>query len=129
MTLRAVLRKRVGDIDVDVRIDVADETLVVAGPSGCGKTTVLRMLAGTMAPDGGQVQVDGETLYDSAAGIHLAPEKRRVGVVFQNYALFPHLDVSANVGFGLSRLPPDERRQRVGEALDSSGSDHSPRGR
>jgi iron(III) transport system ATP-binding protein len=64
------------------------------------------------------VQVDGQTRYDSDAGIHLPPEKRQVGVVFQDYALFPHLDVRANVGFGLSRLPSGERRQRVGEALE-----------
>ncbi|MBW3648610.1 MAG: molybdate ABC transporter substrate-binding protein, partial [Actinobacteria bacterium] len=118
MSLQAVLRKRIGSLDVDVRIDVANETLVIAGPSGCGKTTVLRMLAGIMAPDSGQVQVGEQTLYDSDAGIHLPPEERQVGVVFQNYALFPHLDVRANVGFGLSRLSSDERQQRVGDALD-----------
>ena len=85
------------------------------GSSGCGKTTALRAVAGFVRPDAGHVRISGREV--SSASAVLAPERRGVGVVFQDYALFPHLDVAGNVAFGLRRMPAAQRRGRVGEML------------
>jgi len=88
------------------------EVVALLGPSGCGKTTLLRLIAGFERPEAGTVELNGRVVAGSDAWI--APEARRVGMVFQDYALFPHLTVSANVGFG---LPRRERASRVPELL------------
>jgi iron(III) transport system ATP-binding protein len=91
----------------------AGRVVALLGPSGCGKTTLLRCVAGLERPDTGEVRLDGRRL--SAPGTFVPPERRRIGMVFQDGALFPHLSVAGNVGYGLSR---EERRGvRVGEAL------------
>jgi iron(III) transport system ATP-binding protein len=92
---------------------------VLIGPSGCGKTTLLRAVAGLEAISAGRIALAGETV--SAPGQSLAPENRRIGMVFQDYALFPHLDVGQNVGFGIYDWPKAERQARVGEVLDLVG--------
>jgi molybdate transport system ATP-binding protein len=92
-----------------------DGVSVLFGPSGAGKTTVLRLLAGLDRPDAGTVRVGGETWSDAGRGIHVPPQRRRAGFLFQDHALFPHLDVAANVGYGLSGLPRAEREARVRE--------------
>lgn len=89
------------------------------GRSGCGKTTVLRAVAGFEPLQAGEVRLDGRVL--SSPGRTLPPEQRGVGMMFQDYALFPHLDVAGNVGFGLSRMPRRERRARVAEVLELVG--------
>ncbi len=83
----------------------------VLGPSGCGKSTVLRLIAGLEQPSAGRVWIDGEDVT------HCGPDVRPISLVFQSYALFPHLDVQANVGYGLSRMPESERARRVDETL------------
>ena len=93
----------------------AGELGVLIGPSGCGKTTLLRAVAGLERLSAGSIRLGDELV--SSARAHVAPEQRRVGMVFQDYALFPHLDVGRNVAFGLRQLPAAERRQRVAEAL------------
>jgi iron(III) transport system ATP-binding protein len=85
------------------------------GSSGCGKTTALRAVAGFVRPDAGHVRIAGRDV--SSPSTVLPPERRGVGVVFQDYALFPHLDVAGNVAFGLRRMPRAQRRERVGEML------------
>jgi iron(III) transport system ATP-binding protein len=85
------------------------------GPSGCGKTTALRLVAGFETLQAGEIRVAGEPV--SGPGHALPPEQRRVGLVFQDYALFPHLSVAANIAFGLAKLSRAERDQRVGEML------------
>jgi iron(III) transport system ATP-binding protein len=113
--------KRFGDV---VAVDEASlcvergEIVALLGPSGCGKTTLLRLVAGFERPDSGTVTVSG--LRVAGAGTWVPPEKRRVGMVFQDYALFPHLTVAGNVGFG---LPRSTRRERVPELLASVGLD------
>ena len=92
------------------------EVVALLGPSGCGKTTLLRLIAGFERPDDGSVWIAGRTV--SAPGAWIAPEARRVGMVFQDYALFPHLTVASNVGFG---LPRRERPRRVPELLEIVG--------
>ena len=117
MTLSAQLRTRLREFSVDVELQVGRETLVIVGPSGCGKTTTLRMLAGLLNPSTGRISLEGRTLFDSENAVALPPERRSVGVVFQNYALFPHLSVAANVGYGLRGLTKADRDRRVAQAL------------
>jgi iron(III) transport system ATP-binding protein len=100
-----------------VDLEVGDgEVVALLGPSGCGKTTMLRLLAGFERPDAGVIEIAGRTV--AGGGEWVAPEARRVGLVFQDYALFPHLSVAANVGFG---LPRRDRRARVAELLALMG--------
>ena len=94
------------------------EIVALLGPSGCGKTTLLRLIAGFERPDAGTVEVAGREV--AGHGSWVSPEQRRVGMVFQDYALFPHLSVTQNVGFGLPRLA---RASRVGELLSIVGLD------
>jgi len=89
------------------------------GPSGCGKTTLLRCIAGFEEIAAGEIRIDGRTV--SRAGRRVPPEKRQIGMVFQDYALFPHLSVAANVGFGLAGLAARDRQQRVAELLATVG--------
>ena len=89
------------------------------GPSGCGKTTVLRCIAGFERPDAGVIKVGGELV--SGPGRHVPTERRRIGMVFQDYALFPHLSVAANIGFGLQAMPFAARTTRVNALLDLVG--------
>jgi molybdate transport system ATP-binding protein len=99
--------------DVDVALDVGRETVALVGPSGAGKTTVLRAIAGLVRPARGRVECDGETWFDSAIRLDRRPEARSVGLVFQDYALFPHLSVERNVAFG-GRGRTEELLQRFG---------------
>jgi iron(III) transport system ATP-binding protein len=95
------------------------ELVCLLGPSGCGKTTTLRIAAGLERPDKGRVTLNCQLV--SGDGIHLPPEARNVGFLFQDYALFPHLDVAANVAFGLDGLAKPARRERVMEMLRQVG--------
>ena len=95
---------------LEVALEVGRETLALVGPSGAGKTSVLRAVAGLLRPDRGHIALGGEAWLDTACRIDLPPERRSVGLVFQEYALFPHLSVRANVAFG--------GRGRVDELLE-----------
>ncbi len=118
------LRRSYGDVvaldgvDLDVR---PGELLAVLGPSGCGKTTLLRLIAGFERPDAGTVAIDGTAV--AGPGSFVPPERRRVGIVVQDHALFPHLSVAANVGYGIGRRDP-ARAGRVAEALELVGLEH-----
>ena len=96
----------------------AGSICALLGPSGCGKTTTLRLIAGLERPDEGEIAIGDRTLC--GPGEFVSPERRRIGMVFQDYALFPHLDVAGNVGYGLGRKPD---RERVGEVLELVGLD------
>ncbi|WP_156725028.1 ABC transporter ATP-binding protein [Streptomyces apocyni] len=98
----------------------AGQLAAVLGPSGCGKTTMLRIVAGFLRADGGTVEVGGEVVA-GPGGQHLPPEQRRIGIVPQEGALFPHLTVARNVAFGLTHTPRAERRVRTEEMLDLVG--------
>lgn len=89
------------------------------GPSGCGKTTVLRTIAGFETADSGNIFINGQVVFSN--NDCLAPEKRHIGMVFQDYALFPHLSVSDNIGFGLRNIAPEQRRHRIEELLHVVG--------
>ena len=102
--------------DLDLPLARADVT-VLFGPSGAGKTTILRCLAGLDRPEAGEIRFGGETWLDAGKGVFRTPQERRVGVLFQDYALFPHLTARGNVAFGLSRAPREERLRRTDEVL------------
>jgi iron(III) transport system ATP-binding protein len=104
----------------DLSLSLAEgEIGCLLGPSGCGKTTVLRCIAGLEAIDGGEIVLHGDVA--SRPGRTVPPEQRRVGVVFQDYALFPHLSVAANIAFGLRGISPAERAARTNDLLSSVG--------
>jgi ABC-type sulfate/molybdate transport systems ATPase subunit len=102
--------------ELGVRLSVGAETVALVGPSGAGKTTVLRAVAGLRAPDRGRIALGADVWFDRAAGVDRPPEQRSVGLVFQEYALFPHMTVRANVAFG--------GRERVDELLAKLGIAH-----
>jgi len=95
------------------------EILSLIGPSGCGKTTLLRLIAGFDCPQAGEIRLQGKTVVSDANFV--PPEKRGVGMVFQDYALFPHLNIGANIAFGLDRLSKEQRTARSAEMLDMVG--------
>lgn len=95
------------------------QVVCLLGPSGCGKTTVLRTIAGFEPIEAGEIRLNGEVV--TRPGYRLPPERRRVGMVFQDYALFPHLNVADNVGFGLHGVKAAERKRRVEELLERLG--------
>lgn len=102
-------------------IDVPAEqfsVVVLFGPSGCGKTTMLRCLAGLERPQAGTIRYGSETWFEAERGVFVSPQKRGVGYVFQEYALFPHMSVESNIAYGLYDVASDERRRRVGAMLD-----------
>ncbi len=122
----AGLRKLFGAVPAvdDVSFEVeSGSILTLLGPSGCGKTTTLRMIAGLERPDAGEVRVGDRVVTSAEEGIHLPPDKRRMGMVFQSYAIWPHMNVFENIAFPLrgKRLPPAEIREKVMTMLQSLG--------
>jgi iron(III) transport system ATP-binding protein len=105
---------------VDLRVR-SGELVVLLGPSGCGKTTLLRCIAGLERPTGGEIRVRGRTVFSHTNGCFVPPEHRRIGMMFQSYALWPHMTVSENIGYPLTALPRPERQARVVEMLDRLG--------
>jgi len=97
MALSVDIQKKMGDFRLEVQFEAEHEILALLGASGCGKSVTLRCIAGILTPDEGKIILDGETLYDSAARIDLSPQKRRVGYLFQQYALFPNMTVRQNI--------------------------------
>ncbi|MFI9588733.1 ABC transporter ATP-binding protein [Nonomuraea sp. NPDC052265] len=121
------ITRRFGDVTAldGVSLEIEQgEFFALLGPSGCGKTTLLRIIAGFESPDGGTVTLDGEDLLAKQ------PNRRPISLMFQSYALFPHMSVAKNVAYGLERekLPRQEIKQRVGEVLETVGlSAHASR--
>lgn len=107
--LRLSVRRRQGTFHLDVNLAAGAGVTALYGRSGSGKTSVINMVAGLARPDEGRIEVDGRVLFDSTANIDLVPERRRLGYVFQEHRLFPHLSVRGNLVFGRNRLPDAER--------------------
>lgn len=118
------LRHRLGERAIALAFTSDAPLTALVAPSGAGKTTVLNCIAGLIRPDEGRIAVDGELLFDAATGIDLAPERRRAGYVFQDFRLFPHLRVSANLAYGERLAPPSERWIGRGEVVDLLGIGH-----
>lgn len=119
--LQVRIVKRLAGFTLQAEWQAGDGVVALFGPSGAGKTLTLQCLAGLVRPDQGRIVVDGTVFFDGAAGIDVPPQKRRLGYVFQGYALFPHLSVADNVGYGLHGRPRDERRRRTGLVLERLG--------
>ena len=121
ITLTSV-EKRFGDFHAVHRLDLAiagGELMTLLGPSGCGKTTTLRMIAGLEMPTSGRIEVAGRAVNDTAAGLAVPPERRGMGMVFQSYAVWPHMTVGGNIDYPLRirKVPRDERERRLARTL------------
>jgi molybdate transport system ATP-binding protein len=123
--LRAELTRPLRDFGLEVELDVfAGRCMALVGPSGAGKTTVLRAIAGLVAVDRGRVACGDETWLDTDRGVCVAPEARACGLVFQDYALFPHLSAWRNVAYALRHVPRARRRAAAVALLDRFGAGH-----
>jgi len=118
MSLGFELKKKLRGFSVDVRLDMDEELMVLFGPSGAGKTMILKMISGLVRPDAGFVEVSSNRLYDGHAGLNTPIRSRRIGYVFQDYALFPHKTVYGNISYGIDYLEGPEIRRRVGELVE-----------
>jgi len=122
--LRAAITKRFtagpesAGFTLNVEFEAVPGVTVLYGPSGSGKTLTLDTIAGFVAPETGRILLNDRILFDSGATVHLPPRDRHCGYVFQNYALFPHMSVRANLAFAANRLPRLERHRRIAELLD-----------
>ncbi len=118
------VKKKLRDFDLEATMQIErGEILMLVGDNGCGKTTLLNMVAGLLKPDVGTIVLDGRPLFNSSLRINVNPEKRDIGYVFQDYALFPHMSVYDNVAFGLRtrKLSRKDISQIVQEHLTSAG--------
>jgi molybdate transport system ATP-binding protein len=125
LLIRLEVKKRLhgtsGDFILEAELEVKEEDfLVVFGPSGSGKTTLLRMIAGLEKPDEGYIEVKGKVWFDAKRGINLPPQKRDVGFVFQDYALFPNMSVFENIAFGMKKKDKD----KIMELLRTAGMEN-----
>jgi molybdate transport system ATP-binding protein len=116
--LEVNIEKSLPGFNLDVAFSVNNEILAILGPSGSGKTMTLQCIAGLVNPDRGYIRLDDNVIFDSASKTNLNARNRKVGLVFQNYALFPHLTVSENIAFGITDRPSDERRRIVDDLID-----------
>jgi molybdate transport system permease protein len=117
MPLEVQIEKKLPEFTLDVAFTAGDEPLSVLGPSGAGKSMLLRCIAGLERAHRGRVALGGRTLFDSSKGIRVPARGRRVGMLFQHFALFPNKTVGENVAFGLAKLPRDEQRRQVAALL------------
>ncbi|MBE6045353.1 MAG: ATP-binding cassette domain-containing protein [Clostridiales bacterium] len=117
MSIAIDIRKKLGDFFLDIAFDSDAKRIGILGPSGCGKSMTLKSIAGIEKPDGGRILIDDRVLFDHGQKINLKPQKRRVGYMFQNYALFPTMTVAQNIGAGLG-LSNEERNTRVAEMIE-----------
>jgi molybdate transport system ATP-binding protein len=121
--LRAEITRRLPEFTLDLAFSAEDEILVLFGPSGAGKTMTLRLLAGLERPDGGEIRLNDRLLYSGGRRVFVPPRDRRCGLVFQNLALFPHLDVMGNVRYGM-RSRSAQAEGRLARLLETFGIRH-----
>ena len=119
MAITLDIEKKLGKFHLKLDLQAEDEVAALLGASGCGKSMTLKCIAGIERPDRGRIVVDGEVLFDSDKGINLSPQKRRTGLMFQNYALFPNMTVEQNIYTGAKRYRDKaERKARVRDILE-----------
>jgi len=116
--LEIKIKKNLPDFNLNIDLTVDREIVSILGPSGSGKTMTLLSTAGLIRPDEGSIRLNGRTLFNSAEGVFLPPQERKIGFVFQNYALFPHLTVAENIAYGMHGKPKKDIQKRVAELLE-----------
>jgi molybdate transport system ATP-binding protein len=116
--LEVAITRTLPEFRLDIKLSVNREILSVLGASGSGKTMTLLCIAGLLRPDQGFIRLNGRTLFSSESKIALPPQKRKIGFVFQNYALFPHLTVEENIAYGIGNLTKKEQAKKVAELLE-----------
>ena len=104
MSLKVDIKKKLGSFELETKFEAENGVTCLLGPSGCGKSMTLKCIAGIEKPDEGRIELDGIVLFDSKKGINLPPQKRRVGYMFQNYALFPNMTVRQNILCGMRHI-------------------------
>ena len=117
MSLYVDIEKRLGGFRLRVKVETDGEVLALLGASGCGKSMTLKCIAGVETPDRGKIVLNGRTLFDSEKKINLPPQKRRVGYLFQQYALFPNMTAAQNITCALRHLPHGEKSARLAELV------------
>ena len=122
MSILVDIEKDLGDFRLKVSFEAGNETLALLGASGCGKSMTLKCIAGIEKPDRGRIIVDGVSLFDSEKGLNLSPQERRMGLMFQNYALFPNMTVLQNIRTGAKREKDKNKREgAVRQVMESFG--------
>ena len=119
------IKKKLSDFTLQISFTAANKTLVLFGPSGCGKTTVLRLIAGLLKPDEGSIVSNGTIFYSSKKAIHLPPRARNVSYMFQDFALFPHMNVKHNIWYGV-KVPDQKARQLYEKLITLLKIEHLP---
>ncbi|MGC2333129.1 MAG: sulfate/molybdate ABC transporter ATP-binding protein [Candidatus Acidiferrales bacterium] len=122
MSLQVQVAKQLPNFALDVSFTAGDAPLGILGPSGAGKTMLLRSIAGLEQPDRGRIDLNGRVLLDTAGRIRVPARDRRVGLLFQHYALFPNRTVAENIAFGLRHLPAEERSRRLAALIERTHS-------
>ncbi len=117
MSLIVDIEKKLGSFTLHSKFETGSGTMALLGASGCGKSVTLKCIAGIMTPDKGRIVLDGETLFDSEAHIDLTPQQRRVGYLFQQYALFPNMTVAQNIQCGIRTGSRAEKQRQAAEQL------------
>ncbi len=118
MNLELSLKKALDGFSIDARLQLDSEMLVLFGPSGAGKTLILKMISGMIRPDEGSISIGTRKVFDSAGGIDVPIRERKVGFLFQDYALFPHMTVYGNISYGISGLKKEAVTKKVGELIN-----------
>lgn len=131
MSIYVDIKKRLGSFNLDVKFESEKETLALLGASGCGKSMTLKCIAGIEKPDSGKIVLDGVTLFDSEKRINLSPQKRKTGLLFQNYALFPNMTVKQNIACGIKyEKNSPEKTEKINRYMEKFGllelSEHLP---
>ena len=117
MSISVDIRKKLGDFSLEISFESDSKRIGILGPSGCGKSMTLKSIAGIEKPDGGTIRIDDRVLFSQDQKINLKPQKRRVGYMFQNYALFPTMNVAQNIGAGLG-VSEEDRNVRVADMIE-----------
>lgn len=117
MSISVDIRKKLGDFSLEISFETDSKRIGILGPSGCGKSMTLKSIAGIEKPDSGRISIDDNVLFDQAQKINVRPQKRNVGYMFQNYALFPTMNVVQNIGAGLG-LAEEGKSERVREMIE-----------
>lgn len=117
MSLYVRIKKRLGNFNMDLEFSSGDETVALLGESGSGKSMTLKCIAGIEKPDEGRIVLNDRVLFDSEKRIDLPPRKRNVGILFQNYALFPNMTVERNISAGMKKLSEEEKKRRVANMI------------